>query len=48
MKKELLILVAVSALAALMLWITDLAPFFYDMNKTLLIKLFDFIGSLLK
>lgn len=46
MKKDLLILIAVSALAALMLWITDLAPFFYDMNKALLIRFFDFIGSL--
>ena len=47
MKKELLILVAVSALAALVLWITDLAPFFYEMNRTLLIKLFDVISSLI-
>ena len=46
MKKDLLILVAVSALAALILWITGLAPFFYEMNRTFLIKLFDFIGSL--
>lgn len=46
MKKELLIVVSVSVLAALMLWITDLAPIFYEINKTLLIKLFDFIGSL--
>jgi hypothetical protein len=46
MKKELLIILAVSVLAALMLWITDLAPFFYEINKTLLMKLFDFTGSL--
>lgn len=46
MKKELLIVVSVSVLAALMLWITDLAPAFYEINKTLLIKLFDFTGSL--
>ncbi|HPS29437.1 MAG TPA: hypothetical protein PLZ43_04225 [bacterium] len=45
MKKHILLIIAVSAFSALVLWISGLATYFYSLNVYIFRRLFDFISS---
>ena len=45
MKKNLLLIIAVSAFSALVLWISGLAAHFYSINVYIFRRLFDFVSS---